>query len=158
MTCCLTAPSHYLNQCWLNICQVLWHYLREISQEIFRISIPDIILKITNTRLWPHLPGANEFWTFGNKLQWNLNWNLYIFIQENAFDLVVRKSVAILSPSQCVKIFNKEHSNPYDLHWKYGFYDMQASLWKSEHYVLYLTTLCLHCKMNFKENKKKTMI
>ena len=25
MTCCLTAPSHYLNQCWLIISKVLWH-------------------------------------------------------------------------------------------------------------------------------------
>ena len=25
IACCLTAPSHYLNQCWLIISQVLWH-------------------------------------------------------------------------------------------------------------------------------------
>ena len=25
MACCLTAPSHYLNQCWLLISQILWH-------------------------------------------------------------------------------------------------------------------------------------
>ena len=25
MVCCLTAPSHYLNQCWLIIKGVLWH-------------------------------------------------------------------------------------------------------------------------------------
>ena len=25
MTCCLTAPSHYLNQCWLIISEVQWH-------------------------------------------------------------------------------------------------------------------------------------
>ena len=25
MACCLTAPSHYLNQCWLIISKVLWH-------------------------------------------------------------------------------------------------------------------------------------
>ena len=25
MACCLTAPSHYLNQCWLIIRQVQWH-------------------------------------------------------------------------------------------------------------------------------------
>ena len=25
MACCLMAPSHYLNQCWLIISQVLWH-------------------------------------------------------------------------------------------------------------------------------------
>ena len=26
MTCCLTAPSHHLNQCWLIIREVLWHW------------------------------------------------------------------------------------------------------------------------------------
>ena len=25
MAWCLTAPSHYLNQCWLIICYVMWH-------------------------------------------------------------------------------------------------------------------------------------
>ena len=25
MACCLTAPSHYLNQCWLIISKVMWH-------------------------------------------------------------------------------------------------------------------------------------
>ena len=25
MACCLMARSHYLNQCWLLICEVLWH-------------------------------------------------------------------------------------------------------------------------------------
>ena len=27
MACCLMAPSHYLNQCWLLISDVLWHSL-----------------------------------------------------------------------------------------------------------------------------------
>ena len=42
-------------------------------------------------------------WTLGNKLQWNLNRNLFIFIQENAFENVVWKMAAILSGPQCVK-------------------------------------------------------
>ena len=37
----------------------------------------------------------------GNKLQWNLRWNLYIFIQENAFETVVRKLAAVLPRPQC---------------------------------------------------------
>ena len=41
-------------------------------------------------------------WTFRNKLQWNLNWNLCIFIQENPFENVVWKMAAILSWPQCV--------------------------------------------------------
>ena len=30
MACCLTAPSHYLNQCWLMISKVLWHSSEDI--------------------------------------------------------------------------------------------------------------------------------
>ena len=42
-------------------------------------------------------------WTHGNKPQWKLNQNLYIFIQENAFENVVWKMALILSQPQCVK-------------------------------------------------------
>ena len=42
-------------------------------------------------------------WTHGNKFQWNLNQNSYIFIQENAFENVVWEMAAILSRPQCVK-------------------------------------------------------
>ena len=39
MVCCLTAPSHYLNQCWLIISEVLWHSPQNkfigIAQDIF---------------------------------------------------------------------------------------------------------------------------
>ena len=38
----------------------------------------------------------------GKKLQWNLNWSLYIFIQENEFENVC-KMAAILSQPQYVK-------------------------------------------------------
>ena len=27
MACCLTAPSHYLNQCWLIKSKALWHFI-----------------------------------------------------------------------------------------------------------------------------------
>ena len=39
----------------------------------------------------------------GNKLQWNLKQNSYIFIQGNAFKSVVSKMAATLSRPQCVK-------------------------------------------------------
>ena len=41
-------------------------------------------------------------WTFRKKLQGNLNRNSFIFIQENAFENVVWKMVAIFSRSQTV--------------------------------------------------------
>ena len=39
-----------------------------------------------------------------NTLQWNLNWNANIFIQENAFENGVWKMASILSRPQCVKV------------------------------------------------------
>ena len=41
-------------------------------------------------------------WTLWNKFQWNLYRNLYVFIQENAFENFVWKLVDILSRPQCV--------------------------------------------------------
>ena len=51
----------------------------------------------------------NQCWnvvdlTLRNKLQWNINQNSYIFIQEIAFENVVWKIAAILSRPQCVNI------------------------------------------------------
>ena len=45
-------------------------------------------------------------WTLGNKNKWNINRNLYIFIQENAFENVFWKMAAILFRPQCVKVLN----------------------------------------------------
>ena len=35
MACCLTAPSHYLNQCWLIISKVTWHSSEGIIMRTF---------------------------------------------------------------------------------------------------------------------------
>ena len=45
-------------------------------------------------------------WTLSNKLQWNLNRNSHIFIQENAFENVVCEIASMLSRSQCVKVLS----------------------------------------------------
>ena len=52
MTCCLTAPSQHLRQFWLIISDIFWHRLRVISQEIFKISICNMSVKITNLTHW----------------------------------------------------------------------------------------------------------
>ena len=59
MACCLTAPSHYLNQCWLIISEVHIH-IRAISQEMFQPSITKIRLQITYLKFHSNFPGANE--------------------------------------------------------------------------------------------------
>ena len=84
MACCLTAPSHYLNQCWLVISKVLWHWsewrhqaitwtnvdlssvrscdidLRAISWETPKPLITKFDLKIPQLIFHFNLPGANE--------------------------------------------------------------------------------------------------
>ena len=129
MACCLTAPSHYLNQCWVIISEVL----TTISQELLNISILDMSLKITNLRLthWGRVthicvgklsiigsdnglsPGRRQAiiwkkcsnivnWTLRNKVQWNLNPNSYIFIQENVSEKYrLESSGHFVSASMC---------------------------------------------------------
>ena len=58
---CLTAPSHYLNQCWLNTCGVLWH--SPITKDSFKGNAQDILdlsLRITHFSLQLYLPGDYE--------------------------------------------------------------------------------------------------
>ena len=61
MACCLTAPNHYLNQCWV-ITKVQWHS----SQCNFTRAVTEISWKITYLKFCSNLPAANEL---GN---WNL--------------------------------------------------------------------------------------
>ena len=46
IACCLTAPSHYLNQCWLIISKVLWHSSEDNIIDM-KIPISKARLKIT---------------------------------------------------------------------------------------------------------------
>ena len=60
MACCLTAPSHYLNQYWLIINGICGIHLLPTSQEIHVISICKIGLKITSIKLLLCLPEVDE--------------------------------------------------------------------------------------------------
>ena len=60
MACCLTAPSHYLNQCWLIISKVQWHSsectsTRDASAISHRNYLENYLLNFCS-----NLPGANE--------------------------------------------------------------------------------------------------
>ena len=102
MACCLTAPSHYLNQCWL-ISEVLWHspgnnfYMSAQATilhnefEIYTFEITTIFPLVPHKcvgelhqhwlRLWPvaHLVPShylNRCWAIVNyKLGNKLQWN-----------------------------------------------------------------------------------
>ena len=95
MACCLTAPSHYLNQCWLNISKVQWH-----PSESNFTRVTEISLKITYLKFHSNLPGVNEL------------------IKENAFviESVVCKMLAILFWPQWV---NQEQRWHHVIHGQY---------------------------------------
>ena len=61
MAHCSMAPNHYLNQCPLIISEVFRASTEgnTVSQELFKISILDMNLKIINLRLQPHLKGGS---------------------------------------------------------------------------------------------------
>ena len=62
----------------------------------------DTILSWPNPKTMDNSPWWNIVnWTIRNQLQWNPNRNSYIFIEENAFENVVWKMVAILSRPLC---------------------------------------------------------
>ena len=63
MACSQTAPSHYLNQCWLIISEVLWHSTqaqRTISWEMLKLSILDMSLKMTTVMYLLEAPSLTE--------------------------------------------------------------------------------------------------
>ena len=60
MARCLTAPSHYLNQCWHIISKVHWHSSEPISREILQPSITKINWKVTYLKFHLNLSGVNE--------------------------------------------------------------------------------------------------
>ena len=60
MACCLTAPSHYLNQCWLIISKVEWHSFKGKFTRDTQPSITEIIWKIECLKFHSNFQGANE--------------------------------------------------------------------------------------------------
>ena len=57
MVGCLPAPSYSLNQWWLNITKVQWHYLRAILQRINQRNE----LNFRYLKFPPYLPNIKEF-------------------------------------------------------------------------------------------------
>ena len=72
MACCLMAPSHYLNQCWLIISEVLWHASEGII--IRRSEDQENKVDIVILKLHPDLQGTNDF-TYTVKFLYNMFYN-----------------------------------------------------------------------------------
>ena len=65
MDCCLTAPSHYLNQCWL--ISTRWLSSEGNLPEIHQSSITKFSAKITHLKFYSTLPWANELRWFSDE-------------------------------------------------------------------------------------------
>ena len=59
MACCLTAPNHYPNQCWLTINEILWHSFQG-NVYLNAQSINKLCLKFTHLKSHASLSGDNE--------------------------------------------------------------------------------------------------
>ena len=59
LDCYRTAPSHYLNKCWLIVMKSSDNHLGAISQEIPKPSITKISLNITYLKFHWNIPGTN---------------------------------------------------------------------------------------------------
>ena len=76
MACCLMAPSHYPNQCWLIISQVLWHS----SEGNFTGNVWDISpwYELQGTLsiqyYWWFSQGLTHFGLFGMEKQCGIHW------------------------------------------------------------------------------------
>ena len=79
MACCLTAPSHCLNQCWPLISEVLSHSLDATSQRMQRPLFCRINFMFYLKNYCQGLPGARELiwikmqWICSNELSWKHN-------------------------------------------------------------------------------------
>ena len=62
MVCCLMAPSHYLNQCWLTINEVLWHSIE--GNFIWKYIKQCIVLGNSHLKLPLYFPVTNELNNF----------------------------------------------------------------------------------------------
>ena len=76
-------------------------------------------------------------WALRNKLQWNLNRNSYIFIQENAFENVSSKMVAILSWPQCVNLIEDGLSSLTYVPWNISLLGWCLCLDRAHHDTLF---------------------
>ena len=57
IACCLTVPSHYLNQCWLLINKVLWHSPERNFIAVTRLLFCTMSFKIISINLLPQPQG-----------------------------------------------------------------------------------------------------
>ena len=93
---------------WIYINKIIKPYLIEAGWRIYASVHWPSLVQMTVVAWSAPNHYLNQCWIIinwipRNKIQWNINRNSCIFIHENPFQNVVRKTVATLSRPQCVK-------------------------------------------------------
>ena len=88
VACCLMAPSHYLNQCWLITTELINTHGRTIPFQYWYLShaVTKISLNITYSKFYLNLPGTNELiykWIIAHISHLCNKWCNYIYIADN---------------------------------------------------------------------------
>ena len=78
MACCLTVPSHYLNQCWLIVGEFLGIHLRAISKEELSTSNLLLVRKLifwncSHISQWPMSYVINVLKRYTHMTRWSSN-------------------------------------------------------------------------------------
>ena len=111
MACCLMAPSHYLNQCWLIISEVQWHsysgnYTRDASTTNHYILFENYTFKISFN--FPRGQWVNPFKSHSIVMViMNVFWGSYGHLHSSRY--LIRK-IMILRHCCCVKWLSGAHS------------------------------------------------
>ena len=87
MACCLMVPRHYLNK-WLIISKVLCYCPHGFTQQMHKVPVIDISLKLTNSKSWPHFSGDNNLMHFIRLLQ---TWHSFKYIPKHEADCIYDK-------------------------------------------------------------------
>ena len=85
LACCLTAPSHHLNQCWLIVSKVQRHSAERNFTK--NNSNTKVSLKITYPKFYSNLPGTKELITQGNIVNICLCYHITKRLIVNAIDM-----------------------------------------------------------------------
>ena len=80
MSCCLTAPSNYLIQCWFLISEVFWHSHNSNFTKSAKAIIPS--WKIILLKSLPRILGTNELIDCNRRYSTNLQHKMYHFLRQ----------------------------------------------------------------------------
>ena len=96
MACCMMAPSHYLNQCWLIISEVKCHS-----------SEGKISLKITNSKFYSNIPGANELKNYTTYKYTFMFFQSTQSVRDSGWKILISAKIfSTIPPKYCIQIIN----------------------------------------------------